>query len=35
MDAVKDAIREGTAKARREAVSTMEEVRSVVGVNPF
>ena len=35
MDDVKDAIREGTAKARREAVNTMEEVRAVVGVNPF
>jgi tryptophanyl-tRNA synthetase len=35
MDNVKDAIREGTAKARREAVNTMEEVRAVVGVNAF
>ncbi|MGD9506678.1 MAG: tryptophan--tRNA ligase [Syntrophobacteraceae bacterium] len=35
MDNVKDAIREGTAKARREAVNTMAEVRAVIGVNPF
>jgi tryptophanyl-tRNA synthetase len=32
---VKEILLEGTAKARREAVTTIEEVRKVVGINPF